>query len=119
MRVRVGLEAQAEKARQDAATARAIHLAVPALLVDASPMHSPIAFAPQTDGSARDGLVDTADIMGWQVASRVVVLTRVYGDPGTQNAGAAARAMAWAWFVAGAPATVFTQWVVDTPTRAY
>jgi tetratricopeptide (TPR) repeat protein/CHAT domain-containing protein len=115
VRARVGPEAQAEKARQAAATAPAIHLAVPALLVDASPMHSPIAFAPQTEGSGRDGLVETAQVMEWDVASRLVVLTRVHGDPGAQNAGAAARAMAWAWFVAGAPATVLTQWVVDTP----
>ncbi|MBM3957579.1 MAG: CHAT domain-containing protein [Gemmatimonadetes bacterium] len=78
-------------------------------------MHSPIAFAPPAEGSAGDGLVDTADLMGWDVASRVAVLSRVYGDPSPQNAGAAARAMAWAWFVAGAPATVLTQWVVDTP----
>jgi tetratricopeptide (TPR) repeat protein len=115
VRVRIGPEAQPDKARLDAATARAIHLAVPALLVDASPMHSPIAFAPQTAGSGGDGLVDTADVMEWEVSSRVVVLTRMYGDPGQQNPGAAARAMAWAWFVAGAPSTVLTQWVVDTP----
>jgi tetratricopeptide (TPR) repeat protein len=115
VRARVGPEAQSGKARLDAATARAIHLAVPALLVDASPMHSPIAFAPQTEGSASDGLVDTGDVMEWDVSSRVVVLTRLYGDPGQQNPGAAARAMAWAWFVAGAPTTVLSQWVVDTP----
>ena len=115
VRARTGPEAQADQARRDAATARAIHLAVPALLVDASPMHSPIAFAPPTEGPAGDGLVDTADVMEWEVASRVVVLTRMYGDPGQQNPGAAARAMAWAWFVAGAPTTMLSQWVVDTP----
>jgi tetratricopeptide (TPR) repeat protein len=115
VRARVGPEAQSGKARLDATTARTIHLAVPGLLLDASPMHSPMAFAPQPEGSASDGLIDTADVVAWDVSSRNVVLTRLYGDPGQQNPGAAARAMSWAWFVAGAPTTVLSQWVVDTP----
>ena len=55
VRARVGPEAQADKARLDAATARAIHLAVPALLVDASPMHSPMAFAPPAEAPRATG----------------------------------------------------------------
>jgi len=32
------------------------------------------------------------------------------------NAGAGAVALSWAWFVAGAPTSVLSSWVVDAPS---
>jgi CHAT domain-containing protein len=114
-RILVGHDAGPERARAGAREAAILHLAVPGLLVDASPMHTLLALAPPPQPGADDGTVEAADLMSWDVAARTVVLSRLHGDPALQSAGAATRALAWAWFVAGAPTTVVTQWVVDAP----
>jgi CHAT domain-containing protein len=63
-------------------------------------------------------LIDTLDIIGLEQSARLVVLSRVYGEPGLTDPGAGATTMAWAWFVAGAPTTVYTQWLVDAPSTS-
>jgi CHAT domain-containing protein len=126
-RTRVGAAATADRVRDDAESAGVLHLAVPGILVDASPLHSFLVFAPAAQAGPASRLpravtapawplVEFDDLMGWNAGARVVVMSRVQGDPGAQSAGAATRALAWAWVVAGVPTTVVSQWVVDAPS---
>ncbi|MFB3852801.1 MAG: CHAT domain-containing protein [Vicinamibacterales bacterium] len=113
-RVHAGPAALAEKVAADASKAAILHLALPAVLVDASPLHSLIAFsAPEKREARATPLLEASDVMDWDVTARTVLLSRVHGDPGQQNIGAGAHAVVWSWFVAGVPTTVMTSWVVD------
>lgn len=112
----VGPGATVAAVQAAARQADVLHLALPALLQDAGPLHSVLVFAEPEDGSLSERVTETADLMSWEVPARAVVMSRVHGDPGRQSAGAAARALAWAWLVAGVPATVMTRWAVDAPS---
>jgi CHAT domain-containing protein len=109
-----GRDARQSRVVAEARGATTLHLAVPGVLNDASPTHSLLAFAPGNDNC--DCLVDTSMVMALDQSATVVVLSRLYGEPGQLGPGAGVTMMAWAWFVAGAPTTVLTQWLVDAPS---
>jgi CHAT domain-containing protein len=58
------------------------------------------------------------DALEWDLGVRVVVLSRLEGEATLTSAGAGVVALAWAFFVSGAPTTVTSQWIVDTPSTA-
>jgi CHAT domain-containing protein len=62
--------------------------------------------------SSKRGLMDL------QLKAEVVFFSRLQGEPGQSRAGDASVGVAWAIFVAGAPATVLSSWVVDAPSTA-
>jgi CHAT domain-containing protein/tetratricopeptide (TPR) repeat protein len=118
---RLGLALTGREVRQgwppeEARGARKLHVAVPCVLNDSSPLHSVIGMWSVPQSGER--LIDTLDIIGLEQSARLVVLSRVYGEPGLTDPGAGAITMAWAWYVAGAPTTVYTQWLVDAPSTS-
>lgn len=102
--------------RSDGPQRSLLHLAVPVVLNDSSPMSSQIVFAPAKGDAADIGLVETWQLMSLDLNADVAVFSRGQGEPGQSQAGTGAGALAWALLVAGAPTTVLSSWVVDAPS---
>lgn len=106
--------ASEEHAKTEVARARIVHFAVPAILDDISPMYSFIAMSPTNGNSQNDGLLQTREIMNLQTPARLVVLSAAGVRHDRTGTGAAAIGLAWSWFVAGSPSTVFSRWEVKS-----
>jgi CHAT domain-containing protein len=111
-----GPNASEERAKLEAARAGILHFAAPAVLDDISPMYSFIALASTSGNNANDGLLQTREIVNLQTPGRLVVLSASrFRNDGITNGGAAI-GLAWSWFVAGSPSTVFSRWDVKSPS---
>jgi CHAT domain-containing protein/tetratricopeptide (TPR) repeat protein len=117
-RTLTGANASEERAKTEITRARILHFAVPAILDDISPMYSFIALSSTGGNNLNDGLLQTREIMNLQTQARMVVLSAAGVRNDRNGAGAAAIGLAWSWFVAGSPSTVFSRWEVKSPSAA-
>lgn len=115
-RIFTGANASEEHAKTEIARARILHFAVPAILDDVSPMYSFIAMSSTGGNNLNDGLLQTREIMNLQTPSRLVVLSAAGVRHDRTGTGGAAIGLAWSWFVAGSPSTVFSRWEVKSPS---
>jgi CHAT domain-containing protein len=110
-----GQNASEERAKLEAARAGVLHFATPALLDDISPMYSFIALSSTSENNANDGLLQTREIINLDTPARMVVLSASRFRNDASATGAAPIGLAWSWFVAGSPSTVFSRWQVNSP----
>jgi CHAT domain-containing protein len=113
-RIFTGANAGEEQAKTEIGRARIIHFAVPAILDDISPMYSFIAMSSMGGNNLSDGLLQTREIMNLQTPARLVVLSAAGARHDRTGTGGAAIGLAWSWFVAGSPSTVFNRWEVKS-----
>lgn len=113
-RVFVGADAREERWKAEASSARVIHLATHGVLDNASPLYSHLVLAPPERGGADDGLLEAWEIMNTQLRADLVVLSACETARGRVAAGEGVIGLMWAVFVAGVPATLLTQWRVDS-----
>ena len=87
-----------------------LHLAVHGTWDDANPLYSWLQF---NAGQGSDGALEAYEIMDLDLKARLVVLS---GCETARNAGRGGgiAGMAWAFFIAGVPATVASLWKVDS-----
>ena len=98
-------------ARRELPRARWIHLATHGLLNPTAPLYSSVALSPdQTDP---DGRLYARDLMNLNLQADLVVLSACETALGQEVRGEGVLGLTWALFVAGAPASVVTQWSVD------
>jgi CHAT domain-containing protein/lipopolysaccharide biosynthesis regulator YciM len=112
-RVYVGAEAREDRWNAEAASARVVHLATHGVLDNASPLYSHLVLARPERGATDDGLLEAWEIMNTQLRADLVVLSACETARGRVAAGEGVIGLMWAVFVAGAPATLVTQWPVD------
>lgn len=74
-------------------------------------MYSYLAF--NGDARAEDGLLEAWEIMRLELCSRLVVSSACETARGRYSAGEGLIWMTWAFFVAGAPTSVVSQWKVE------
>jgi CHAT domain-containing protein len=113
------LGAQADKATVQAALAQAryVHLATHGLLNEAAGMHSAIALAPREGRD--DGLLHARELLALDLRAELVVLSACQTALGQPVSGEGVVGLTWALFVAGAPSSVVSLWLVDDDsTRA-
>ncbi|HJY28195.1 MAG TPA: CHAT domain-containing protein, partial [Pyrinomonadaceae bacterium] len=110
-RLSVGPQANAEQIQSGTSRARILHFAVPVILDDTSPMSSFITLSPGT--SEQDGFFNTRKIMELESATELVVASTAQHSAGFN--GNAELGFSWAWFVAGARATLVSRWKVESP----
>lgn len=110
----VGGEATEARVRDALGKARYAHLATHGVLNEAAPLYSGLALTP-APGS--DGMLEARELMELDLKSELVVLSACETGLGQQVRGEGVLGLTWALFVAGAPASVVTQWQVeDTST---
>ncbi len=110
----VGAQAREQVFKRDAANYDILHLATHGLLNDANPLYSCLLMA-QTDlASGEDGLLEAREIMDLHLHARLAVLAACETARGRAGAGEGQLGLSWALMVAGCPASVVSQWKVDS-----
>jgi CHAT domain-containing protein/tetratricopeptide (TPR) repeat protein len=111
-RVYIGADAREDRFKAEAAQARILHFATHGILNNASPMYSHLALA-QGDKN-EDGLLEAWEVMQMDLKADLVVLSACETARGRFGAGEGMIGLSWAMFIAGAPATVVSQWKVES-----
>jgi CHAT domain-containing protein/tetratricopeptide (TPR) repeat protein len=111
--VRVGGGARESWLKAEASHYRVLHLATHGLLDDTSPLYSQLVLAQPTAGEKDDGLLEAREILDLHLRADLAVLSACETGRGQAGAGEGLIGMSWAFFVAGCPATVASQWKVE------
>lgn len=117
-KVYVGTEAREERVKAEAGSASILHLATHGVLNDAQPLYSQIVLAQPAVNSKEDGLLEAWEVMQLNLRAQVVVLSACETGRGRIGAGEGVIGLTWAFFVAGAPTTVVSQWKVDAASTS-
>lgn len=112
--VYVGAQAREDRFKAEAGNARLLHLAAHGFLDDASPMYSHIVLASSEGNAQEDGLLETREIMQLDLKADLAVLSACETARGHVSAGEGVIGLAWAFFVAGTPTTIVSQWKVES-----
>ena len=111
-KIYLGAEAREDRAKNEAGEFRVLHFATHGVLNDAAPMYSHLVLA-QGDRN-EDGLLEAWELMRMDLRADLVVLSACETARGRFGAGEGMIGLSWAMFVAGAPATVVSQWKVES-----
>jgi CHAT domain-containing protein len=112
-RIYTGAEAQEERAKAEAPGFRILVFATHAILNDANPMYSHIVLS-QAKSPSEDGLLEAWELMNLDLQAQLVILSACETARGRVGAGEGVIGLTWALFVAGSPATVVSQWKVES-----
>ena len=109
-----GGAAREEVFKREAPRFDILHLATHGLLNNENPLYSCLLMA-QTDlASGEDGLLEAREIMGLHLHARLAILAACETARGKAGAGEGQLGLSWALLVAGCPASVVSQWKVDS-----
>jgi len=117
-RVLIGASASKDVFRSEAAKYKIIHFATHGILDDKSPMYSRLVMARDQNDPNDDGLLEAREIMQLNLHADLVVLSACQTARGRFGAGEGLIGMSWAFFVAGVPTMVASQWKVDSASTA-
>jgi CHAT domain-containing protein len=113
-KVYIGEEAREERAKAEAGSYRILHFATHGILNDSSPMYSQLLLAQSEADTKEDGLLEAWEIMKLNLNADLVVLSACDTARGRVGAGEGMIGLSWAFFVAGSPTSVLSQWKVDS-----
>jgi CHAT domain-containing protein len=111
-KVYIGAEAREDRLKAEAGQARILHFATHGVLNNASPMYSYLALA--KGDKNEDGLLEAWELMRLNLKADLAVLSACETARGRTSAGEGVIGLTWALFVAGTPATVVSQWEVES-----
>ena len=117
-RVLVGPNARKAVFLQEASKYKIIHLATHGILDDTNPMYSRLVMARAENDPSDDGLLEAREIIQLDLHADLVVLSACQTARGRVGAGEGMIGMSWAFFVAGVPTMVASQWKVDSASTA-
>ena len=113
-RVYVGKEAREDRVKSEAGRYRILHFATHGLLDDASPLYSQLVLSVPEGNGAEDGRLEAREILDLDLEADLVVLSACETGRGRVGAGEGVIGLTWAFFVAGCPSTVVSQWKVES-----
>jgi CHAT domain-containing protein/tetratricopeptide (TPR) repeat protein len=113
-RVFIGGEAAEDQFKAQAGEFRILHLATHGLLNDANPMYSHLLLSSDGPNLKEDGLLEAWEIMGLDLHADLAVLSACETARGRITSGEGVIGLTWAFFVAGVPTTVVSQWKVES-----
>lgn len=116
-KVYVRKEASEENVKIESSNFDILHFASHGIFDNTSPLHSNIVLS-RSENSAEDGLLEAWEIMQMNLKSRLVVLSACETARGRVGAGEGIIGLTWAFFVAGTPSTVVSQWKVESTSTA-
>jgi CHAT domain-containing protein/TolA-binding protein len=111
-KILVGAEAREETVKAEAEKYKVLHFATHGTLDDSNPMYSRLVLA--SASTHEDGFLEAREIINLNLNAELVVLSACQTARGRVAAGEGLIGMAWAFFVAGTPTTVASQWKVDS-----
>ena len=111
VRVYAGPEADHDRVKQEAPRYQILHLAAHGVFDDRHPMDSYLVLA--KDGKPEAGVLQAREMMNLNLSADMVVLSGCETGRGSFGSGEGLIGMSWTLFIAGAPATVASQWKVE------
>jgi CHAT domain-containing protein/tetratricopeptide (TPR) repeat protein len=111
-KVYVGTEAREDRVKSEAGAAGILHFSTHGTLNNAAPMYSYLTLAEV--GPNDDGLLEAWELMQLDLKAELAVLSACETARGRIGAGEGVIGFSWAMFIAGVPATVVSQWKVDS-----
>src|SRR5262249_15856382 len=111
-KVYIGADAREDRLKAEAGQARILHFATHGVLNNAAPLYSYLALA--GGDKNEDGLLEAWELMQLDLKADLAVLSACETARGRPGAGEGVIGLTWALFVAGAPATVVSQWEVES-----
>ena len=105
--------ASEETIKSEAGKYRYVHLATHGFLNDAAPLLSSLVVAKPGPGSSEDGFLTAREVYDFRLNADLVVLSACNSGRGEARTGEGLVGLTWAFFVAGAPSQVVSQWSVD------
>jgi CHAT domain-containing protein len=112
-KVYLGASASEDRVKAEAANFRVLQFAAHAVLNDSNPLYSRVVLA-RPPGSSEDGLLEAWEMMNLDLHADMVVLSACETARGRFGAGEGMIGMSWAFFIAGSPATIVSQWKVES-----
>lgn len=116
-KILVGAQALEGRIKAEANQYAVLHFATHGLLNDSSPLYSSIVLSP-AETEKEDGLLEAREVMTMDLKARLVVLSACETGRGRVGAGEGLIGFSWAFFVAGCPTTVVSQWKVDSASTS-
>ncbi len=113
-RILIGADARESSVKLEASRYAILHFATHGLLDDRSPMFSQLTLAQVAADTQEDGLLEAREIINMDLSAQMAVLSACQMARGRVGAGEGVIGMSWAFFVAGVPTTVASQWKVDS-----
>jgi CHAT domain-containing protein len=108
----LGVDATEARVREEAGKHLVIHLATHGFYDAANPMYSGILLA-QTGNAQDDGVWDAREIAEQNLNTELVVASACDTARGEIFAGEGVLGLSWAFFVAGTPTSLLTNWQVN------
>jgi CHAT domain-containing protein len=113
-RVYLGADATESRWKAEAPRFSVLHLATHGVLDNASPLYSHLTLARPRAGDREDGELEAWELMNMQLHASLVVLSGCDTARGRVAPGEGIVGLMWAALVAGAPATLVSQWAVES-----
>jgi CHAT domain-containing protein/tetratricopeptide (TPR) repeat protein len=110
------------KAREDTFKARAgdfdiVHFATHGVLNDRAPLYSYLLMSQEDLAPGEDGLLEAWELMEIKLHARLAVLSACETARGKISEGEGVIGLSWAFFAAGCPSEVVSQWKVDSASN--
>jgi CHAT domain-containing protein/Flp pilus assembly protein TadD len=116
-RVYVRQDAREEVVKSEAETFNVLHFATHGILDDQSPLYSRLLLS-RPSSTVEDGVLEAREIMQLDLHADLVVLSACETGRGRVGAGEGLIGISWAFFVAGSPTSVVSQWKVNSASTA-
>jgi CHAT domain-containing protein/Tfp pilus assembly protein PilF len=111
-KIYTGAAAREDRFKEEAGHYRVVHLATHGLLNDTNPLYSYVVLA--KGASKEDGLLEAREMLNLDLKADLVILSACQTAEGRISSGEGIVGMSWALQVAGSPATVVSQWNIDS-----
>jgi CHAT domain-containing protein/Tfp pilus assembly protein PilF len=111
-----GAEADHDRIKEEAPKYEVLHISAHGVFQDRNPMESYLVLAKA--GKPGAGLLPAREMMNLDLHADMVVLAGCETGRGESGSGEGLIGMAWALFIAGSPATVASQWKVDSSSTS-
>ena len=117
-KVYTGAAAGEDRFKADAGKFRVLHLATHGIYNDATPMYSSVLLSRGKAEANEDGLLEAWEILQMELKADLVVLSACETARGRVSAGEGVIGLTWAFFVAGVPTAVVSQWKVESESTS-
>ncbi|HVG22224.1 MAG TPA: CHAT domain-containing protein, partial [Blastocatellia bacterium] len=117
-KVYVRAEAREGTAKKEAGTCRILQFATHGILDNTNPMYSRLVMSQSGAGEHEDGMLEAWEVMKLNLNAELVILSACDTARGRVAGGEGMIGLAWAFFVAGCPTTVVSQWPIEVNSTA-
>lgn len=105
-----GAQASEDRVKTEAGNYRIVHLAANGIIDDLNPMYSSVLLAQSDESGKEDGLLEPWEILNLDLKADLIVFSASQRPGQRLKSGEGVIAMTWAFFVAGCPSALISQW---------